>query len=85
MPRSHGTIKSNQPHPASLHTLHHGEPLLVVSTGDAENVALELIAQGVTRHLLGDALVVERSHFKLIFNVDELLGPSGRIRNVQLQ
>lgn len=32
-------------------TLLHGETLLVVSTGDAEDVALELVADGVTRNL----------------------------------
>jgi hypothetical protein len=32
-------------------TLLHRETLLVVSTGDAEDVALELIADGVTRNL----------------------------------
>ena len=37
----------------------HGETLLVVSAGDAEDVALPLVAEGVSRDLLGDALVVE--------------------------
>lgn len=32
-------------------TLLHGETLLVVSSGDAEDVALELVADGVTRDL----------------------------------
>ena len=40
-------------------TLLHGETLLVVTSGDAENVALELVAEGVARDLSRDALVVE--------------------------
>lgn len=40
-------------------TLLHGETLLVVATSDAEDVALPLIAEGVTRNLLCDTLVVE--------------------------
>ena len=40
-------------------TLLHGETLLVVATSDAENVALPLIAQRVSRNLLRDLLVVE--------------------------
>ena len=40
-------------------TLLHGETLLIVSASDAENVALPLIAQRVSRNLLRDLLVVE--------------------------
>jgi len=41
-------------------TLHHRETLLVVTSRDTEPVSLELIAEGVTGDLLGDALVEER-------------------------
>jgi len=40
-------------------TLLHGETLLVVATGDLEDVALELLADAVTSNLVGDALVHE--------------------------
>ncbi len=40
-------------------TLLHRETLLVVAASDAEDVALPLIAERVSRHLLRDALVVE--------------------------
>lgn len=40
-------------------TLLHGESLLVVATSDAEDVSLELIADGVTRNLLRNSLFVE--------------------------
>lgn len=41
------------------HTLLHGEALLVMTTSDAEDVALELLTKEVTRNLVRDALVVE--------------------------
>ena len=37
----------------------HGEALLVVAAGNTEDVALPLVAEGVSRDLLGDTLVVE--------------------------
>lgn len=40
-------------------TLLHGETLLVVSSTDAENVALELITEHFSLNLLRDALVIE--------------------------
>lgn len=39
--------------------LHHGEALLVLSSGDLEDVALELVAESVSLDLLGHALVEE--------------------------
>ena len=42
-------------------TLLHGETLLVVSSTDTENVTLELIAEGVSGHFLGDFLLVEHT------------------------
>ena len=44
---------------SSLLTLLHGETLLVVPAGDAEDVALPLVAEGVTGDLLRDPLLVE--------------------------
>jgi hypothetical protein len=40
-------------------TLLHGETLLIVTTGDAENVTLELVTNGVTRNFSGHTLVHE--------------------------
>ena len=40
-------------------TLHHGETLLVVATGDAEDVTLEVLGEGLTGHLVSHALVHE--------------------------
>jgi len=40
-------------------TLFHGKALLVVSTGDAEDVALEFVAKVISLHLLSDFLVIE--------------------------
>jgi hypothetical protein len=37
----------------------HGKTLFVVSTGDAENVALPFVAKSVAWDFLGDLLVVE--------------------------
>lgn len=42
-------------------TLLHGETLLVVSTGDTEDVPLPLISEGIARDLLGDLLVVDET------------------------
>ena len=45
-------VGEQQPDTAGVHdTLLHGETLLVVASGDAEDVALELVADGVTRDL----------------------------------
>jgi hypothetical protein len=40
-------------------TLLHGETLLVVTSGDAEDVTLELVTERVDGDLSGDALVVK--------------------------
>ena len=37
----------------------HGESLLVISSGDLEDISLEVIAEVIARHLVGDTLVVE--------------------------
>jgi len=48
-------------------TLLHGETLLVVASGDTENVALELVAESVDGDLSGDALVVKDATILLNF------------------
>jgi len=65
-------------------TLLHGETLLVVTTGDTENVAFEFVAEAVGGDLLGDLLVVEDADSAFIFNVDSLLFPSCGVCDVEL-
>lgn len=65
-------------------TLLHGETLLVVATGDLEDVALPLVTDGVTGNLLAHAAVHEDTETALILNLDELLRAVGGVRNVKL-
>jgi len=65
-------------------TLLHGETLLVVATGDLEDVTLPLVTDGVTGNLLTHAAVHEDAETALIFNFDELLGAVGGVRDVKL-
>jgi hypothetical protein len=65
-------------------TLLHWETLLVVATSDTEDVALELVADAVTRNFLTHATVHEDAELSLIFNLDQLLRAIGRVRNVEL-
>ena len=45
-------------------TLLHGETLLVVASGDTENIALELISKSVGFNFLAHALLIERPHLR---------------------
>lgn len=63
-------------------TLLHGETLLVVTTGDLEDVTLELVAHKVTLNLLAHTLLVEGTQLVLVINVDTLLGTVGWVGNV---
>jgi hypothetical protein len=63
-------------------TLFHWETLLVVTTGDSEDVALELVTNRVTFDFLAHTLLVEDSQFVFIVNVDTLLGTVSGIRDV---
>jgi hypothetical protein len=65
-------------------TLLHGETLLVVSTGDAEDVALVLVTERVSSDFVGHLLLKEGTVFSLIFNVNELLGPSRGVGDIEL-
>lgn len=65
-------------------TLLHGETLLVVTAGDLENVALELIADGVTGNFLTHAFVDENTETALIIDFDELLSAVGGISDIEL-
>lgn len=65
-------------------TLLHGEALLVVSTGDLDDVALPLVTEGVGLDFLSHAAVHEDAELALVFNLNELLRAIGGVRNVQL-
>ena len=64
-------------HPGiSQHSLLHGEALLVVSTADSHDVALELLSEDSSVHLLGHSAVIQLLQSLLIINLNELLEPS---------
>ena len=65
-------------------TLLHGETLLVVTTGNSENVTLPFIAQRVARNFLRDPLVVEDTESLFVIDVEEFLGPGCGVGNVEL-
>lgn len=78
-------VGEQEPDTGRVHdTLLHGEALLVVSTGDAEDVALELIADGVTGDFLTHAAVHEDAELALVFNLDQLLGAIVGVGDVEL-
>lgn len=60
-------------------TLLHGETLLIVTTSDLEEVALELITETIARDLSSHALLHEGTELALIVNLDQLLRPVGRV------
>jgi len=61
----------------------HWETLFIVSTCDAENVALEFVADRIAGHFLCDPLVVEDTVSALIVNVNELLLARGGVCDVE--
>jgi len=65
-------------------SLLHWETLLVVTAGDLEDVALELVADAVSGNLLAHSLVHEDTELAVIFDLDELLAAIGREGDVQL-
>jgi len=60
-------------------SLLHWETLLVVATSDLEDVALELITNGITWDFGAHALVNEDSQLALIFDFNELLRSVRRV------
>jgi len=65
-------------------TLLHRKALLVITAGDAEDIALPFITEAVTGHFVAHALLHEDAQLALILNLDEFLRPVGRVGNVQL-
>lgn len=60
-------------------TLLHWETLLVITASDLEDIALPLVADGVTKHLSAHAFIEEWAELALIFDFYQLLAASGRI------
>ena len=100
-------VRQQQAHTVvAQHTLLHRETLLVVSSSDAshsqphdqtlpEDVALELVAQAIALHFLGDSLVHESTatpsrpirrvlQLVLIIDVERLLRTQSGIANIKL-
>ncbi len=74
------TFGEQQTHSSGLHhTLLHRKALLVVAPGDLEDVAFELVANAVGRHLLAHPTVHEHTKLSVIVDVDELLCAVGRV------
>jgi hypothetical protein len=65
-------------------TLLHRKPLLVVTAGDLEDVAFELVAHTVAGNFCAHAAVHEDAEFAVIFDFDQFLRPVGGIGDVQL-
>jgi len=65
-------------------TLLHWETLLVVTTSDAKNVSFPLVSKRVSWNFLRDFLVKKYTVSFLIIYVEELLGPSCRVSNIEL-
>lgn len=62
----------------------HRKTLFVVASGDAENIAFEFGANGVTRDFLAHTAVHEDAQFALIVDFDELLGTVCWVGDVEL-
>jgi hypothetical protein len=65
-------------------TLLHGETLLVVTTGDLEDVTLEFVTEGVAGNFGSHALLHEGTELALVIDLDDLLRPIGRVGDVEL-
>jgi len=65
-------------------TLFHRETLLVITASDAEDVALELVADTVARNLSSHSSLHEDTEFSLIFDFDQLLRAVRWVGDVQL-
>lgn len=73
-------ITEQQPDTSGVHdSLLHGETLLVITACDFEDVASEFGSYAVAGDFSAHAAVHEDAEFAIIFNLDELLGPIGRI------
>jgi len=63
-------------------TLFHGESVLIVSSGNFEQVALEFVTKFISSDFLTHSFTEESSQFFIVVNDDGLLEASDRVRNV---
>ena len=74
------TFTQQQPHACRMHDpLLHGEPLLIVATGDFEDIAFEFGTHAVAADFLAHAAVHEDAEFALVFDVEQLLRAVGGV------
>jgi len=60
-------------------SLLHGESLLVVSTGNLEDVSLVLLSKRVSLDFLGHTFVIKGTDFDFVIDLNSLLCPGGGI------
>jgi hypothetical protein len=78
-------LSKEKAHTSWVHnTLLHREALLVVAAGDAEDVALKLVADAVARDLLAHTAVHEDAQLAVILDLDQLLRAIVGVGNVEL-
>lgn len=78
-------LAEEEAHTGRMHnTLLHREALIVVAAGDAEDVALELVANAVAQNLLTHATVHEDVQLAVVLDLDQLLRAIVGVRNVEL-
>lgn len=58
-------------------SLLHWESLLVVSSGDLEDVSLELVTDTVTWNLVSHSLVHEDTDLSVVIDIDQFVRPIG--------
>jgi hypothetical protein len=63
-------------------TLLHWETLLIVTTGNLEDVSLELITQRVSSNFGGNSLIIEDTKLAFIIDFIRLLAASGWICDI---
>ena len=79
------SLAEQEPHPSRVHhALLHRKALLVVPARDPEDVPLELVPDAVAGHFGAHASVHEDAQFTVVVDLDQLLGPVGRVGDVEL-
>lgn len=70
---------------AGSDSLLHGETILVVASGDLEDVALEVVAKGIGFDLLADALVEEDAALVIVVDLKAFLSALKGVCDVELR
>lgn len=80
------SLLTKETHPGvGQDALAHGEALLVVSSRDAEDVSLELLAQDVSVNFLGHTAFVQVLEALFVIDFDDFLLPSARASDIDLE